>query len=228
MQGWGEFIGVFALFLASHAIPARPEVRGRLVAVLGLRGYLAGYIVVSVGLLSWLVVAAGRAPFVLLLPPAGWQPWGPTLVMPLACLLIAFGTFTPNPLSFGGRGNARFDPAHPGIAGLTRHPLLWALFLWAAAHALANPDLAHVLLFGGFAGFALLGTRIIDRRNRRLMGADWVRMTARTGNMPLAALLAGRWRPVAGPSLLRLAVAGLLWGALLWLHGPVIGVAPLP
>ena len=33
-----------------------------------------------------------------------------------------------------------------------------------------NGDLAHVILFGTFAGFALLGQRLIDRRKRREMG----------------------------------------------------------
>ncbi|MGC9419884.1 MAG: NnrU family protein [Rhodovulum sp.] len=229
MAGWGELALAFAAFLGSHALPVQPPVKARLTAVLGPRGYLLAYSALSVAMLAWLIVAAGRAPFVPLLPWAAWQAWVPTVVMPVVCLLIAFGTAVPNPLGFGGARNHLFDPDRPGIVGLTRHPLLWALALWAGAHALANPDLAHVLVFGGFAGFALAGMRIIDRRMRRLMGVErWQRMAARTAILPLAALSDGRWRPAGAPDLRRLGVGLALWVGLLWAHGPVIGLSPLP
>ncbi|ARE41126.1 NnrU family protein, required for expression of nitric oxide and nitrite reductases (Nir and Nor) [Rhodovulum sp. P5] len=229
MGGWGELLLAFAAFLASHAVPARPAVKARLKTALGRRGYLVVYILISLAMLTWLIVAAGRAPHVPLAPVAGWQAWVPNLAMPIVCLLIAFGAATPNPLSFGGRRNDRFTPAAPGIAGLTRHPLLWALALWSGAHAVANPDLAHVLLFGGFAGFAIFGTRVIDRRNQRLMGRPaWQRAAAHTSNLPFGALVAGRWRPGGPPPLGRLALGLGLWVLLLLGHRPVIGVSPLP
>lgn len=228
MGGWGEFAGAFGVFLLSHALPARPALRRRLAGALGERAYLALYSLLSVAALAWLVAAAGRAPYLPLWEMAPWQWWVPNLAMPLACLLVAFGTAAPNPLSLGGR-TAGYDPEHPGIAGLTRHPLLWALALWAGAHVVPNGDLAHLLLFGGFAGFALLGMWAIDRRRRRQLGAEaWARLALRTSFLPGAALAAGRWRPATLPTALRLAAAALLWIALLLLHGPVIGVTPFP
>lgn len=228
MGGWGEFAGAFGLFLLSHALPARPALRRRLAGALSERGYLVLYSLLSVAALAWLVVAAGRAPYLALWSAAPWQWWVPNLAMPLACLLVAFGTATPNPLSFGGR-TAGFDPERPGVAGLARHPLLWAIALWAGMHAVPNGDLAHVLLFGGFAGFALLGMRAVDRRRRRQIGAEaWTRLARRTSFWPGAALVSGRWRPATLPSPGRLVAAALLWLALLVLHGPIIGVTPLP
>lgn len=228
MGGWGEFAAAFAVFLLSHALPARPAVRRRLTGLLGERGYLLAYSLVSLAVLAWLVVAAGRAPFVLLWSYGAWQAWLVNLAMPAACLLVAAAVAAPNPLSFGGTAH-RFDPAQPGIAGVARHPLLLALALWAGAHAVANGNLAHVLLFGSFAGFALLGMRIIDRRKRRQMGqAEWARLAARTSAWPGAALLGGRWRPRGGPSVRRLGAGLLAWLLLLQLHAPVIGVSPLP
>ena len=85
----------------------------------------------------------------------------------LIILVLAAGR--PNPLSFGGRRTG-FDPARPGIAGFARHPLLWALFLWSGAHLLVNGDLTHVILFGAFAIFCLMGMGLLDRRRRREMG----------------------------------------------------------
>lgn len=228
MGGWGEFALSFAVFLLSHAVPARPAVRRRLTDLLGERGYLVGYSLVSIAVLAWLVVAAGRAPFVLLWSYAAWPAWVVNLAMPLACILLASAIAAPNPLSFGGSARG-FDPAHPGIAGVSRHPLLLALALWAGAHAAANGALAHVLLFGSFAGFALLGMRIIDRRKRRQLGAqEWGRLAANTSLWPFGALLDGRWRPSAPPRLGPLATGLVLWLTLLGLHAPVIGVSPLP
>jgi len=226
---WAEFAVAYAAFLLSHAVPARPAVRGRLAAALAERGYLIAYGAVSLAALVWLIAAAGRAPDVPLWSSEAWQIWLANLAMPLACLLIAFAVGAPNPLSFGGPA-AGFDPGRPGVAGVARHPLLVALAVWGGAHTLANGDLAHVALFGGFVGFAILGMGVLDRRRRRRFGAaEWARLAACTSNWPLAALLAGRWRPrPATADVIRLVLGIGLWLALLALHPAVIGVSPLP
>jgi uncharacterized membrane protein len=229
MGGWGEMAAAFGVFLVSHAVPARPPVRSRLVAGLGRRGYLIAYIGVSLAALAWLIAAAGQAPYVPLWPWAPWQRWVPNVAMPIVCLLIAFGTATPNPLSFGGRHNERFDPVRPGVVGVTRHPLLWALVLWAMAHMVPNGDLAHVLLFGGFAGFALLGMVMLDRRRRGAMGApEWRRLTRRAPLVPGATLRHAALPAPRGPLLPRLAIALAIWLALIGAHPLVIHAEPLP
>jgi uncharacterized membrane protein len=228
MAGWAEFAAAFALFLTSHALPARPAVKAPLVRALGAGGYTLAYSLVSVAVLAWLIVAAARAPYVPLWHWAPWQPWVPFLLMLPACLLIVCAIGAPNPFSFGGRAEG-FHPDRPGIAGLTRQPLLWALLLWAGAHLVPNGDLAHVLLFGSLAGFAALGMHMLDRRRQRLWGAEvWADRARATSLLPGAALLAGRWRPSAGPPVLRLAAGLALYGLLLGLHPPVIGASPWP
>jgi uncharacterized membrane protein len=230
MTGWGGFALAMALFLAAHSVPVRPPMRPLLVARLGERGFQIGYSALSLLLLGWLIVEAGRAPYVELWAFRPWQLWVPNLVMPFALLLIACALGAPNPLSFGGAGAERFDPAHPGIAGVARHPLLWALFLWSAGHLVPNGNLAHALLFGLFAGFSLAGMRMIDRRRRRQLGeAEWRRLSARTSAWPLAALLEGRWRPDRRRLPVGRLGAGVAAHALLLLaHPAVIGVSPLP
>jgi uncharacterized membrane protein len=232
-DGWIEMAVAAVLFVLSHSLPARPGLRRRIVGVLGEAGYLALYSVASLLALGWLVVAAGRAPFVEVWAFAPWQLWGPNLAMPLVCLLVAFGVAAPNPLSFASGAHQGFDPDRPGIAGITRHPLLWALVLWSASHLLPNGDLAHVLLFGGFAVFALVGMAAMDRRFRRTLGkAEWERLARRTSLVPLAALAGGRWRPagvtVNGEFLVRLLLGAALYLAFLSAHEPVTGVSPLP
>jgi uncharacterized membrane protein len=227
LAGWGEFAAAFGVFMLSHALPARPALRRPLVRLLGHRGYLFGYSLVSLAVLGWLISAAGRAPFVLLWPYAAWQAWVPNLVMPLVCLLAVYAIGAPNPLSFGGTQRG-FDPARPGIAAVMRHPLLLAIALWATAHLVANGNLAHLLLFGSFAVFAVLAMPALDRRKQRQLGeSEWNRLAANTSTWPLAAFVGGRAR-AKPPSLWRLALGLLLWAALLHLHEPVIGVSPLP
>lgn len=217
MAGWGEFIAAFVVFFASHAIPVRPQIKGPIVALIGPRGFSLVYSALSVAVLAWLIVAAGRAPSVIVWSWAPWQLWVPVIVNALAMVILALGTARPNPLSFGGAHNAAFDPAHPGIVGWMRHPLLVAIGLWAGAHVVPNGDLAHVLLFGTFLAFAILGMKIIDRRKKRLLGAEWDRLTK----------TARRIEITPGGSV-RVAVGLGLYAVLLWLHAPVIGVSPLP
>lgn len=227
MTGWAEFVVAMAVFLGAHAIPVRPRIKGALVALLGRAGFGSGYSLLSTGLLIWVIIAAGRAPFVPLWAPASWQALLASGMMLAACLLAAYAIAGVNPLSFGSRA-APFDPTRPGIAGVTRHPVLWALALWGLAHLLANGDLAHVILFGLMTGFALMGMALIDRRKRREWGAEqWSRMAQNTGVLPFAALLNGRWKPRSAPAPLPAAVALIVWAGLIWLHPVVIGVDPL-
>ena len=230
LGSWAEFCAAFAVFLLSHAIPARPRVRAALIAALGERWFLVVYSIVALAVLAWLIVAAGRAPFVELWPFETWQMWAPNLVLPLVCVLAAFGVGAANPLSFGGNPNRAFDPAQPGIVGVVRHPLLWAIGLWAGAHLVPNGDLAHVVLFGFFVVMALLGMVIIDRRKQRQLGRErWAMLAANTSFVPFVALLAGRWRPRSLTiDLKRLAIGLAVWLTLLLAHAPVIGVSPLP
>jgi len=229
-SGWAEFTAAWAAFLASHIVPARPAIRGALRARLGGRAYTALYSAVSLALLTWLISAAARAPRIELWEFAPWQLWVPNIAMPFACLLLAFGIAAPDPFSIAGRNKPAFGPERPGIAGITRHPLLWAVTLWAAAHLVPNGDLAHVILFGLFAMFGLAGMAALDRRRRAEWGNDlWLKRTARTSLIPFAALLAGRSRAEglrADPAVLAGALA--LYLALLLLHPFVLGVSPLP
>lgn len=216
MSGWGLYAAAWAAFLLSHALPVRPPVRARLVARLGPRGYALAYSAVSVLALAGLIVAAGGAPWVPLWDAAPWHRPVAQAATLAACLIAALAAFAPNPLSFGGWRNDRFVPDRPGIAGWLRHPFLAALALWAAGHVPANGDLAHLLMFGGFAGFAVLGMVLIDRRRRREAGADeWRRLAAGRGHLP------PRWP-------LRLAAGLALWAALANLHPMVIGPAVWP
>lgn len=217
MSDWSEFTLAFVVFFVSHSLPVRPQVKARIVAIIGARGFSFAYSLLSIAVLTWLIVATGRAPFVELWARAPWQTYVPLILMAAASVVLGLSLGRPNPLSFGGMNNATFDPAQPGIVGWMRHPLLVAIGLWAGAHMLPNGDLAHVVLFGVFLAFAGLGTRIIDRRKRRQLGADWDRLSNTRRQVKISAM--GGLRVVVGLG---------IYCLLLWLHTPVIGINPLP
>lgn len=131
MTGWTEYLAAWACFLGAHMIPALPGPRGWLMARLGRRGYLVAFSLLSIGLLYWLIVAAGRAPYVHLWDQPGWSRWLVNIAMPLAILVGALAA---------------------GMSGL-----VVAFALWAGAHLVANGDLAHAVFFGGMGVFALSG-----------------------------------------------------------------------
>ena len=222
-MGWAGFAIAFVAFFVTHSLPVRPPLRPWLQRQLGPVGFTLGYSVLSLGVLSWLIVAAGRAPFVALWPWGVWQNHLALSLMLLACGVFALGVARPNPFSFGGARNHLFDPLHPGLVRLTRHPLLLALALWSTSHLIANGDLAHVLVFGTFAVFAGLGGRLVDRRKRREMGDEWTRLWRATRSVPL---LSAGW--ISVDTVVRLGAGLCLYLALLAAHPYVLGVSPLP
>jgi len=221
-MGWFEFALAYVVFFLSHSLPVRPPLRPWLQARLGASGFTLAYSALSLAVLAWLIAAAGRATHVTLWDWAPWQVHVPLIVMGPVCVILVLSIGRPNPFSFGGAHNDLFDPARPGIVRWSRHPLLAALALWAAAHVVPNGDLAHVILFGTFAAFAVLGGRLIDRRKRRDMGADWQRLRVVVEDAPL---LSWRW---PGDILARLVAAVFLYAMLLWVHPVLFGVSPLP
>jgi uncharacterized membrane protein len=224
---WAEFGFAMLLFLGSHVFAAMPRLRNAAIEKLGAVPYRTLYSLLSMALLVWLIRAAARAPYIPLWEIAEWQFLVPHLAMPVVCLLIAFGTAVPNPFSLGGR-KAGFAPQSPGIAGFSRHPLLWGLAIWAMAHLFPNGDLAHVILFGLFASYAIAGTIMFDRRRQKEMGlVAWQLRAAHTSNFPGVAFCTGRWRPrLSALNPIRLGTAALFYVALLALHQQVIGVSP--
>lgn len=219
-MGWNEFAFAFAAFFLTHSIPIRPPLRPWAVARLGHAGFGIAYSALSLAVLAWLIAAAGRAPYV---PLWDWAPWQNHVVLAVMlpiCVILSLAIARPNPFSFGGAQNDRFDPASPGIVRLTRHPLLLALGIWSAVHILPNGDLAHVILFGTFAGFAMLGGRLVDRRRQREMGQRWHDLRAALSECPASLSL-------TADTLLRLAAGLMLYAGLIWLHPLVIGVDPL-
>jgi len=214
-------------FCGSHVLLSSTRLRGSLRDQLGERGFLAVYSLTSLAVFAWFVAAYATAPTIMLWPRQRWTALVPVLVMPLAAILLVAGYSTRNPTAVGMERLARADDPAPGILSVTRHPVMWAIGLWAVAHLIANGDLSSMLFFGSLAGLALGGTVLIDRKKQLALGSNWPRLAQITSNLPFAALLAGRtklhWRDIG---ILRIA-AGLLLYAVLYLAHPIITGLPV-
>lgn len=223
MAGWGEYLLVWLVFLVSHLLPSSKGMRARLIALMGRRLYFSIYGTVSLVLLVWMIVAAARAPYVEVWAAADWQRWLANIVVPLALWLAVMGIGIGYPHTLGGRRAQVFDVNNPGMAAITRHPVLWALALWSLVHMLANGDLAHVILFGGFLLMALLAMPVFDLRAQRVLSdAQWAEVRRVAPLLPHPAFGRLNRRNLAWRS----ATAVVIYLIAYQLHQPVIGVSP--
>jgi uncharacterized membrane protein len=197
-------------FLALHVFPSTP-LRAHAVKLLGEGPYLGLFSLFSAAVLVWMSVAYGRTPMEALWPA---QHLVPVAVLPFAFVLLACGLFGRNPTAVGQAGALKHPEAARGILRITRHPVMWAIMLWAGAHLLALGSLRATVFFGGLLLLAAAGTTLQDARKAKALGGDWKRFAASTSNIPFAAIARGRnklvwreigwWKPAAGLALFAL------------------------
>src|SRR6266403_1884093 len=212
-------------FCGSHVLLSSTRLRGSLRDQLGERGFLAVYSLTSLIIFAWFVAAYANAPTIALGPRQWWTALVPVSVMPLATILLVAGYSTPNPTAVGMERSAGADDPAPGLLRVTRHPVMWAIGLWAISHLIANGDVASLLFFGALGALALGGTVLIDRKKQLALGSNWSRLAEVTSNLPFAALVTGRtrlrWRDI---SLLRVVAGLLLYVVLYRAHSLIAGV----
>lgn len=221
-------LGFSLLFVGGHFLLSALPVRTRLVAVLGEKGFLAGYSLISLLAFVGMVWAYNRAPYVNLWGTPLWTRWLSLLLLLPAFMLAVAGVTTKNPTAVGQESAAGDENVAVGIVRVTRHPLMWGVALWGIAHLLANGDVASLLFFGSLVLLALAGTVHIDRRLRVLAGADYERYRARTSHLPFAAIVTGKQQLVFSEIGHARMLAGMaLYAAFLVAHGELFGVMPL-
>ena len=213
-------------FCGSHTLLSSTRLRGSLRDQIGEQGFLFIYSLTALVTFAWFVVAYSRAPFITVWAPPPWTAYVPISVMPLAALFLVAGYSTPNPTAVGMERSARADDPAPGIMRVTRHPVMWAVGLWAVSHLAAVGDLCSMWFFCVMAALAFGGTVLIDHKKQLALGSHWQRLASVTSNIPFAALVAGRtrlrWRDIG---LLRPLAALLLYAVLFLGHPFFTGVA---
>ncbi|NND01072.1 MAG: NnrU family protein, partial [Gammaproteobacteria bacterium] len=93
-----------------------------------------------------------RAPFQFVWQPQSWGADAALILMALASILLVSAYLPSN------------------VKRFTRHPMLWAVTLWALAHLLANGDLASILMFAALGLFSLFDMASANRRGASKQG----------------------------------------------------------
>jgi uncharacterized membrane protein len=192
-----------AAFLATHFVTSTP-LRPALVNAIGEWPYRGLYSLVAFITLGWMIWAYVGAPREQLWIGARGIAY---MLMPIAFVLIV-GGYWRNPTMVGADKLLKSDDPARGIIRITRHPIMWGVMLWAAAHIIARGDVKGLVFFGGFLVLALVGTIAMDARKRS--NPDWPRFAAVTSHIPFVALAQRRNR--------------IVWREIGWLR-PALGLA---
>jgi len=179
------------LFLLTHLGVSSSPLRSMLINGMGERGYLGIYSLLAAATLGSMI-------YVFIQVPHAEFVWTPGVVehaiakalMPFAFILLVSGLMAKNPTSVG-MDSAVNEPLD-GILKITRHPVQWAILLWAVAHLVANGDQASIIFFGTFALVSAVGMAAMDARRRVREEPAWQQFYATTSYLPLAALASGR------------------------------------
>jgi len=224
------------VFVGGHFLLSSALVRARLVAALAELPFLGVYSVVAFAGLIMMIWGYGASEYVGLWFFGGWARWLPTLVMPVALLLIAASYLGPTPTALMRDDaldgpipdrDAEGGPPPLGMTAVTRHPAMWGIALFALAHIPPNGDLASLILFAALATLALGGAAHIDAKLANRHPDGWARFAAITSYLPFRAIAQGRVRFSAGQvGWPPLAAAVVAYAVLLHLHDWVIGVSP--
>ena len=190
-------------FLATHFVTSTP-LRPALVRAIGEWPYRGVYSLVALVTLGWMIWAYTQTPRELIF--TGWRN-APYVVMPLAFILIACGYWR-NPTMVGADKLLKSEDPARGMIRITRHPLMWGIMLWAAAHIAARGDTKSLVFFGSLLLLAGVGTLLMDARKKS--NPDWPRFAAVTSHIPFVAIAQGRNR--------------IRWREIGWLR-PAIGLA---
>jgi uncharacterized membrane protein len=199
-----------ALFAGTHLLLSSLAIRGRLVSLMGSKGFLGFYSLIAFATLIPLVAvylgnrhAGGLMWNLVALPGVRYLS---VLLAVIGIALIAAGVLQPSPALAGVTKAA----AARGLTRVTRHPLFMGIALWACSHLLLNGFATDVVFFGGLLAFSLVGAAHQDARKRVTDRERLGPFLDETSFWPFAAILAGRNR--------------FAWGELPWV-GLIAGAA---
>ena len=137
------------IFFSAHLIPSFVDLRRTLAGWKGETVYLIGYSLVSALGLALIGTGKATAAYVPIWEMPRWVNHL-TMTAMLPAVIIFAAAYIPNNLR-------RF----------IRHPFLWGVTLWALSHLLVNGDLGSLILFGGFAAYAIFDMWSANRRGAR-------------------------------------------------------------
>jgi uncharacterized membrane protein len=228
-----QLIIAAAVFVLMHLLVSGTRLRNAITGIVGEGPYMGLFSLASIAALVWMGFAYAHARG----GPGDTIWWAATpatrlialVLVAIGFLLLVPGLATRNPTSVRQEGVlADPDAAARGMLRITRHPFLWGVAFWAAAHLLVNGDAASLVLFASLLLLALLGPPSIDAKRARALGEKWAPFRARTSSVPFAAILAGRQKLELGEiGWWRILLAVVVFAAVLWAHPLLFGASPL-
>lgn len=221
----GPVIAATIAFVAGHFVLSWAPIRGALVARLGRRPFLGVYSLIVAAAFIWMNMTYIRAPVIEIWPHTEIAKQVAWVLMIFASVFLVCGATMANPSSVGGERVAEAR----GIFKVTRHPILWAIALWAMAHMGTTGDAASQIFFGGLAVLSLGGMAHIDAKKRAEDPQRFAKIAAATSAIPFVAMLAGRAHVTLGEIGWPRILAGLaLYLILLYGHQWAIGIIVAP
>jgi uncharacterized membrane protein len=198
-----------AAFVGSHFAMSHP-LRVPMVKALGEKGFTLAYTVVSFAMLGWVAHAFGVAPGGDL-PGSGEAGWIVASALTWLAMVLLAGSFVGNPALPSPMAEAQARAEPKGVFRVTRHPMMWAIGLWAASHLVLFYSVRTMITAAAMGVLALVGARLQDGKKARLMGAAWGEWSAKTSYWP-------RFGHLFTVGAVPLAGGTLLWLAGSWVH----------
>lgn len=215
-------------FVGLHLLMSWAPVRTPLVSRMGNLPFQMVYSLISGVCLAWMIMAYTGAPTVLLFEAGTGLRHVSLSVMAVASFLLVCGYTQPNPTAVGMERRG-LEAGARGVLKITRHPVMWAITLWAVCHLLANGHVAAWIFFGSFAVLAIAGGLHIDAKRRASGGDTWAAYEQQTSFVPMGAILQGRARVERGEyRWWQIVLSVALYFGLLTAHAPVIGRYVMP
>lgn len=202
-------------FVGTHFAMSHP-LRAPLVKTLGPGGFTAAYTLVSFATLGWVAFAFKAAPPADL-PGSGDAGWIIASLLTLVAMVLLAGSFIGNPALPTPMADAQARAEPKGVFMVTRHPMMWAIGLWAASHIILFWSLRTLVTAAAMGVLALVGAKLQDAKKEALMGAAWQEWESKTSYWP-------RWGKLPRVGAVPLIGGTVLWLAGSWLHVLVAGI----
>lgn len=223
MGAAGMVLAATVAFVGTHFVMSHP-LRAPLVGVLGERGFMGIYSLVSLVTLGWVVFAYRAAPPTAALWSVGDATWALVTIVMLIASVLLMGSLIGNPALPDPGGKPAAPAAARGVFAITRHPMMWAFALWGLCHIAVYPMAANIIVAAGIVVLALVGAALQDRKKERLQSETWPAWEAKTSYWPFAAIASrrarfGGFRPHDW-------LGGIvIWLVATWAHLPIAGWA---
>jgi len=214
------FIACLA-FVGGHFLFSGSPLRTSLVNKLGENPFKGVFSVFTIAMLVWMVFALIDAPREDL-----WD--APTSVRHLPLTLMIFVMIFLVAAEMRSAGGRHEDGRPKGVHHISRHPMAWAIIVWALMHIAATGHVASLIFFGSFVVLGLIGPLLGERRRAPDRTAEDETYFAHTSFVPFAAMVQKRTKMVWSEMGWKPVIIGVIaYAVLLVLHETLFGIAPI-